>query len=76
MFRRDTQDPDFWSRKTRLRDIDLMVEPTTEDIRPGSGPGWKVLWDRDGDIHDDTRWAEFIGGDTSKRREVRWLLGA
>ena len=77
VFRQKTADPDFWSRRAGLRDIDLAVKATAEDIRPGSGEGWGALWERTEAADEDAKqWEAFYAGDDSKRREERWLLGA
>lgn len=50
--------------------------PTTEDIRPGSGEGWRQMWECDvvPTSSDEALWADFLSGDAAKKREVDWLL--
>ncbi|MGI9624918.1 MAG: hypothetical protein ACR2PK_18975 [Acidimicrobiales bacterium] len=69
---------EFWRRRKGLRDVDLNVPSTSEDIRPGSGTAWGRLWDDCVDAGQDNMWKSFVGGDAdvANRREVRWLLGA
>jgi hypothetical protein len=69
---------DFWKRRKELRDFDLGVGGTSEDIRPGGGVQWCRLWNDTVTVTDDAVWASFLGGDEDRngRREVRWLLGA
>ncbi len=74
MFRRQNIDREFWSRKSTLREIDLAVEATGEDIQPGSGD-LGLLWRGCDGSSDESKWEAFYGGDTNQRREVRWLLG-
>ena len=75
MFRHDATDRDFWSRKRTMRDIDLTVEATTEDIRSGSAEGWGELWSNADEDGSDPLWEAFYAGDAPVRREERWLLG-
>ena len=68
---------EFWRRRKGLRELDLDVAATAEDIRPGGGTAWSRLWADTADSVQDNMWASFVRGDaeTSNRREVRWLLG-
>ena len=75
MFRKQTTDPEFWSRRKRLRDVDLTVRATTEDIRSGSAEGWSELWSLAHEEGQDPLWDAFYAGDAPVRREERWLLG-
>lgn len=75
MFARSSQqNRDFWSRRRCDEDLDLEAISMTEDILPGSGPGWKLLWEDSVEVLDDPKWAAFLGGDVSHKREVVWLL--
>lgn len=69
---------EFWRRRKGLREINLDVPSTAEDIRPGSGSAWSRLWEDCTDLGQDKMWSSFVGGDAdvASRREVRWLLGA
>ena len=75
MFRRESTDREFWSRRRALRDIDLTVHATTEDIRSGSAEGWGALWSESDQEGQDPLWEAFYAGDAPVRREERWLLG-
>ena len=75
MFRKQTTDPEFWSRRKHLRDVDLTVRATTEEIQSGSAEGWEALWSVADSGSDDSLWEAFYAGDAPVRREERWLLG-
>jgi hypothetical protein len=75
MFGRNRKRDPFWSRASSREGV-VHGPASIEDIRPGSGEGWRQLWEHDATptSSDDAQWADFVSGDATEKREVDWLL--
>ncbi len=72
--RPDPRHADFWSRRRRLASFEIAPESAPEDIRSRDGGRWEALWNGEVDRSVDDKWAEFVAGDATNKREVAWLL--